>query len=477
MTATVTTTWNDLPPASPPMTDEDLCASWAPTGPAGPSHHDHTGHDHGVDEAPPVVAEPTAYPWSTSAAPTPPPAPPVTPPTRKGGARVAVAGLAVVGLLGVGFAARGLLDSPTQVSAGAVASAAPVAAATATPYVAGSDEEPVVAVAKALGPSVVLIKTDSGLGSGVVYDSAGLILTNAHVVGEAKTVNVQLSAGKTVEGKVLGADTANDIAVVQVQPGDDIVAARIATQAPQVGSLAVGIGSPFGLDETVTAGVVSAVNRPVDNENGAVANMIQTDAPINPGNSGGALANRHGELIGINSMIYSQKGENNGIGFAIPIERAKSVADKIVGGESVARGYLGVSSKATSDGQAGAEVAQIESGSPADQAGLKTGDVIVSIDGSAVKASTDLAALIGAKNPGDTVKVEVQRGGKTTTLQVTVGTRPASAATGKAPQGGQTDPTDPTDPTAPDTQGGSQGGSSQTPTTPRSTPSIPKSQR
>jgi S1-C subfamily serine protease len=159
-----------------------------------------------------------------------------------------VVGLAMVGLLGAGFATRGLLDNASaQVATNAAAaSAVPASAANATPFVTGSDEEPVVAVAKALGPSVVLIKTESGLGSGVVYDSKGLIFTNAHVVGDAETVNVQLSAARP-SGQGPRADTDNDIAVVQVEPATTSWPPGC-DRLPQVGSLAVGIGSPFGLD-------------------------------------------------------------------------------------------------------------------------------------------------------------------------------------------------------------------------------------
>jgi S1-C subfamily serine protease len=263
----------------------------------------------------------------------------------------------------------------------------------------------------------------------VVYDSSGLILTNAHVVGDAKTVTVTLGDGQSIDGTVLGSDTSTDIAVVKVDAGKDLPAARLATTPAQAGQLAIAVGSPFGLDHTVTAGVVSAVNRPVDNQAGVVASMIQTDAPINPGNSGGALANRHGEVIGINTMIFSQSGENNGIGFAIPIDTAKNVADKITGGTSLARAYLGTSTKASTDGTAGALVAKVEAGSPAADAGLQVGDLVTSVDGTAIKQSGDLAAAVGTKNPGDTVKLVVQRDGNEVTLDVTLGTRATTPTT------------------------------------------------
>jgi putative serine protease PepD len=292
----------------------------------------------------------------------------------------------------------------------------------------------VAAVAKALGPSVVVIKTDQGLGSGVVYDDSGLIITNAHVVGTATTVDVTLDAGQTIKGTVLGADTAVDIAVVKVKDATNLKAARLATTPPEVGDLTVALGSPFGLERTVTAGIVSAVDRPVSNDesgngSGGVVNMIQTDAPINPGNSGGALANRHAEVIGINSMIYSQSGDSAGIGFAIPIAKAKATADNIVNGGTVEHGMLGVSLGATADGQPGAVIGNVSSGSAADAAGLQQGDVITAVDGKAMKTGDDVAGAIGAKNAGDTVALTISRNGTTSTVTATLDAKAATTPT------------------------------------------------
>ncbi len=336
--------------------------------------------------------------------------------------------------------------------------------------VSGSTDEPAAAVAEALGPSVVQIELGQGLGSGVIYDKSGLILTNAHVIdagssqdlsgaapgvapgsspgaaGSSKgdTVKVRFHDGSTLDGTVLGSDSQADIAVVRVESPKDLPAARLATDKARVGQVAIGIGSPFGLQETVTAGIVSAVDRPVAGETGISVNMLQTDAPINPGNSGGALANRRGEVIGINSAIYSRNGENNGIGFAIPIQTAKAVADKIVKGESLDHGYLGVSSKATTGGESGALLANVASGSPAAKAGLKTGDVVTSVDGANITDPADLSAAIVAHSPGDTVSLEVRRNGSTETVSVQLGVRPAqsSADPGSQP-GGRSTPRNP----------------------------------
>jgi putative serine protease PepD len=417
----VTTTWNDTPPATPPTTDTDPCVAWGAE--ADHAHHGHVHHDvppYQQHEAP-AWSLPQ---WDSTGLPTPPPeARPTI--TRKGrGAKVLAGTVAVAALLGAGFVAGGLVDDASNTATGptpTTASAMPVA--DPTPLVEDDAEEPVAAVAEALGPSVVKIQTQDGLGSGVVYDESGLILTNAHVIAGSTAVQVVFSDGTTADGEVLGSDAANDIAVVQVSV-EELAVARLADEPARVGQLAVAVGSPFGLEQTVTSGVVSAVNRPVqggDDGSGAVVGMLQTDAPINPGNSGGALANRQGEVIGINSMIFSQSGENNGIGFAIPIDRAKEIADALVNGGSVGRGILGVRSTTPTTGEAGAEIAEVTRGSAAAAAGLEVGDVIVAVDGTSIKAQGDLAVAIGSHQPGDQVDVEIVRDGSSMTVQVTLG--------------------------------------------------------
>jgi len=276
----------------------------------------------------------------------------------------------------------------------------------------------------ALRPAVVQLENDQGLGSGVIYDASGLILTNAHVVEDADTMSVSFDDGRTAEGKVLGRDAEADIAVVQVDlPG--LIAARLDDGKVVVGQMAIAIGSPFGLSESVTAGIVSAVDRPVDGS-ALTINMIQTDAPINPGNSGGALANRSGAVIGINTAIFSQSGDNSGIGFAIPIQTAKAIADKIVAGESLAHGYLGVTSTLPDDGSGGAEITSVSSGSPAKAAGLQPGDIITKLDGEAVRSPQDVSARIVVKSPGDTVTMVIKRDGAEQTVTATLVERPKS---------------------------------------------------
>ncbi|MCX7619236.1 MAG: trypsin-like peptidase domain-containing protein [Acidimicrobiales bacterium] len=294
----------------------------------------------------------------------------------------------------------------------------------ATPIVAGDASEPAAEVAKVLSPSVVQIENGDGLGSGVIYTADGLILTNAHVVGSSRTVKVRLSDGSVSTGRVLGTDVSSDVAVVDIDRSG-LTPARLAEDPPVVGQMAIALGSPFGLQSTVTAGIVSAVDRPVSGETGVAVNMIQTDAPINPGNSGGALANRRGEVIGINASIFSRSGDNSGIGFAIPIQTAKTIADKIQRGESLAKGYLGVETRPTStDGRAGAQIARVLVGTPADKAGLEPGDLITAIDGNPVKNPTDLSARIAGHSPGDRVVLEVDRGGQTRTIEVELTAKP-----------------------------------------------------
>jgi S1-C subfamily serine protease len=291
-----------------------------------------------------------------------------------------------------------------------------------TPAVSGNGAEPIADVAAALSPAVVQIqREDGGLGSGTIYDAQGYILTNAHVVGNASTVRVVLADGSTYTGEVLGTAPTSDVAVVDIDADIDLPVARLATEPVRVGQTVVAIGSPFGLDQTVTAGIVSAVDRPVEGEAGAV-NMTQTDAPINPGNSGGALANLSGEYVAMPSAIYSQDGENNGIGFAIPIATAKRIADQIVSGQAVATAGLNIEA-GDSNREAGAVVSRVTSGGAADDAGLEAGDRITAIDGDQVRNRAELQARIGTYSPGDTVAVTYVRDGQTHTVEVALGTR------------------------------------------------------
>ncbi len=357
--------------------------------------------------------------------PTPPPAEPPRPvgaPSPQPGGRNRlglgfVAGLLLALLVGsVGFAIG--RDQSGGKSVASVTTPAPQKVSI-TPAPAGTIE-PAEAVAKALSPAVVQIETSQGLGSGFIYDTDGHVLTASHVTGGESTVQVRLADGTTEKGQVVGEDPGTDVAVVKIKGRADLPVAKLALGSKvDVGQSAIAIGSPFGLDQTVTAGIVSAVGRSMNTPGGAIP-MIQTDAPINPGNSGGALANRNAEVIGINDSIESQSGANAGVGFAIPIDTAKTVADKLVKGESIDTAVLGVSGTDSQTGEGGAVVTQVVSGSAADKANLKEGDRITAIDGQNVNGMVDLAAKIRSHQPGDQVTLTVTRGSDNQTIKVTL---------------------------------------------------------
>jgi putative serine protease PepD len=334
--------------------------------------------------------------------------------------RTLLALVAAVGLLLTGAGLNRLADRNEQPAAsGGVPVSSPAA-----PGQTG--QEPAAAVARNLGPSVVQLETDSGLGSGVIYDKNGYILTAAHVTEGSQSLTVRLFDGTALRGRVVGSDQGNDIAVVKVDR-TDLRPAKLALGVDlQVGQMAVAIGSPFGLEQTVTVGVVSAKQRSLRTQDGGGLEVIQTDAPINPGNSGGALADGLGRVIGINDSIRSESGGNEGVGFAIPIDTAANSAARIVKGEPIRSGYLGVSLDTPSLGRAGALVNTVQQGSPAEQSGLEVGDLIVQFGGKSIQSSDDLAAQIRSVSPGQRIPVKVVRGGKEQAVTVTVGQRPAS---------------------------------------------------
>jgi S1-C subfamily serine protease len=285
-------------------------------------------------------------------------------------------------------------------------------------------EEPVADAAAVILPSVVQIQTGQGVGSGVIYDSNGLILTAAHVVEGAETVTVRLADGEQVEGTVLGGTSGADVAVVQVD-STDLPAAELALDDdPQVGQMAIAVGSPWGLQGTVTSGIISAVDQAIPQGASARA-VLQTDAAINPGNSGGPLVDRQGRVIGINVSIFSLSGANDGVGFAVPIDIAHDIAERVVAGEEIQTAYLGVSLGVVESGQGGALIAEITPGTGAEEAELQVGDLVISIDGAPVQDGGDLAAQVQTHQPGDTVDLVVVRDGTEVTVPVTMSERPA----------------------------------------------------
>jgi len=269
----------------------------------------------------------------------------------------------------------------------------------------------------------------TGLGSGFIIDRNGTILTNYHVVDGAQKISVTLSDGKTYDAKVIGKDQKTDIAVIKIDAGQDLPAVTFGdSDRLEVGEWVMAIGNPFGLDHTVTSGIVSAKGRQIGQ--GPYDNFIQTDASINPGNSGGPLINLRGEVVGITTAIYSQSGGNIGIGFAIPTNSVKELLPQLKDKGRVVRGYLGTTVQkitpeiADSMGlkqQRGALVADVMRGSPAERAGIKTGDIITEFNSKEVKDSAELPALVARVAPGTTASIKVLRDGKEISLPITVG--------------------------------------------------------
>ena len=296
------------------------------------------------------------------------------------------------------------------------------------PLVNTQGDEPVADVAEALLPSVVQIEVvnngiERGVGTGVIYDASGLVMTAEHVVQGLDEVRVRLSDGNKVAGQVIGTDEDNDIAVIAIDGGPYLAAPLAINDKPRPGSLAVALGSPWGLDSTVTAGIVSAVDRTILSGGGVPRSMLQTDASINPGNSGGPLVDRTGRVIGINVSIYSTSGANDGVGFAVPIDRAFRVSEALVAGGQFVTGFLGVTLDTTADLSAGAVVSSVEPGTAAASAGIRVGDTVLSINGVPVAEPADLGAQVRAFQAGDTIELEIQRNGTVDTLAIELGAR------------------------------------------------------
>lgn len=296
------------------------------------------------------------------------------------------------------------------------------------PLILTPGDEPVADVAEALLPSVVQIEVvnngiERGVGTGVIYDSSGLIMTAEHVVQGLDEVRVRLSDGNKVVGQVIGADTDNDIAVIGIEGGPYAAAPLALDAKPRPGSLAIALGSPWGLDSTVTSGIVSAVDRAIVSAQGIPRSMLQTDASINPGNSGGPLVDRSGRVIGINVSIYSTSGANDGVGFAVPIDRAFRVSEALVAGGEFVSGFLGVRLDNPADLSAGAVVTEVTPGTAAEAAGIRVGDTVLSINGVPVAEPADLGAQVRAFQAGDTVELEIDRNGTVETLIIELGAR------------------------------------------------------
>lgn len=363
--------------------------------------------------------------------------------------RIAVAGLIAVGLLTVGTGCTG--QPSNQASAGTPSTAASgQAPGNGAGSGAGSGSgggsadslataglPAVPGIVRQVEPSVVTIRTQIGLGSGVVYHSDGTIVTDAHVVEDQqkqpyKTVQVQFADGSQASAKVVGVDDATDVGVIKADK-TNLPAAKFSSSQPEVGQLDVVIGSPLGLDETVTAGIISALHRnmpPSQEAPQGSLDLIQTDAPISPGNSGGAVVNSNSEVIGLSEAYLPPSSGAVAIGFVTPATTVTNVADQLLTNGTVKHALLGVVpadltpqivQRFNLSATSGALVIDVSSGGPADKAGIKAGDIITAFDGGKVTSVTDLLAALRKKDPGQQVDVTLQRGQQSQTVHVTLG--------------------------------------------------------
>lgn len=279
--------------------------------------------------------------------------------------------------------------------------------------------------AQSRGPSVQM-----GLGSGVIVQSNGTILTNHHVIDGAEAIKVELKDNRVYEAKLIGSDPPSDLAVLKIE-GQDLAALRMGdSDRVRVGDVALAIGNPLGIGQTVTAGIISAKGRVTGLSDGSFEDFLQTDAPINQGNSGGALINTDGELVGINSQILSTSGGSIGIGFAIPSNMARMVMDQLVASGKVRRGQLGVAIQPLPPEQAerfglqdsqGVVVASVASNSPAARAGVRQNDVIVAFEGQPVTDGNTFRNRVASTAPGTKVKLTVLRAKEKQEIEVTLG--------------------------------------------------------
>jgi putative serine protease PepD len=333
--------------------------------------------------------------------------------------------VAMVALVAAGaLVLAGCDANPTATGSAAATSGLEVAAS------AQALQQQFVEVVKQVGPSVVLIQTSQGLGSGIVFDSKGDVVTNNHVVQGAGGFQVTLANGKQYHARLVGSFAPDDLAVLQINAGGLHQAAFADSSRLQVGDVALAIGNPLGLQSSVTEGIVSALGRTVNEDNGvALPNVIQTSAPINPGNSGGALVNLQGQVIGIPTLAATDPqlgGSAPGIGFAIPSNTVGDIASQLIEQGKVTRShraFLGVQVAATTSG--GLLVAQVQPGGPAAKAGIRAGELLAAVNGAATPDPATLADVLAGLNPGQTVPVAViGPAGAKQTVRVTLGQSP-----------------------------------------------------
>jgi putative serine protease PepD len=430
------------PPANPrPVPTSPTASVSAPAGPPLP----------GPGPTPPPSGS------VPGGAPTPPGAPPAAPasrPTPSGRGRRGVAVLAAVGLTLASATGGALVALALDDNDGA-----PAVTSLDTRPAANGDrsapDEPLSQAAAAVLPSVVSITFRSaqlsGSGSGIVISEDGQILTNNHVVAAAADggdLTVTFSDGTTADASIVGRDPATDLAVIQADGVSGLTPATFGNSDDlHVGDTVLAIGSPLGLDGSVSAGIVSALNRSItlqgDQEQSpfggrqqpgqtAVIDAIQTDAAINPGNSGGALVNADGQVVGVNTAIASlaqgttSESGNIGVGFAIPIDSARDIAQQLVENGSVTHAFLGVSIADAENGEPGALVGSVQQGTPAEAAGLQEGDVITKVGDTEVTDAAGLTAAIRDHRPGDSVTIQYTRDGQSASVDVTLGELPSN---------------------------------------------------
>jgi putative serine protease PepD len=414
------------------------------TPPPGPSDPTHNPYERAYGEeptAPIPVTRPETPPYGPPTAQLPPSYGPATGspaperPRRRGGlaAAVVATSLLVGGLAGVGGAAAWDAAQDDEPGSTRTSQTTPVVDQGDTEAEEGSVESVAATVLPSVVKIDVLSEEGSGSGSGIILTDDGTILTNNHVVETAAdggAIRVSFSDGSTADAEILGTDPLTDTAVIRAEDVTGLQPATIGQSANlDVGQGVVAIGSPFGLDATVTSGIVSALDRPVnagadDAGNSTTYPAIQTDAAINPGNSGGPLVDMTGAVVGINSSIrtaassVSGPGGSIGLGFAIPIDEVMPIVDQMAAGETPTHARLGIQVGSPEDGSAGAVLIEVSDGSTAEEAGLQPGDVITRIDDQRIVGADSLVATIRSYRPGDTVEVVWTRDGEEQSAEV-----------------------------------------------------------
>jgi putative serine protease PepD len=349
-----------------------------------------------------------------------------------------IAALAAVTILAVGggaFAAGTLLDNDDSTSKG-LARPAALPAVSSKPITPARGQTRAGAIYEQDSPAVVSIKTSGGSGTGFLIDGKGTLVTNDHVVDTSTNVQVKFGTdGRTIRGDVKGVDASSDLAVVHIDPSAIPAGVKplqfADSSGVRVGDVAIAIGNPFGLDRTVTEGIVSSLGRTLTAPNGfQIDGVIQTDAAINPGNSGGPLLDDGGKVIGVNSQIATNglSAGNVGIGFAVPSNTVRQVLPGLKLGKTVSHAWLGVRldapSRLSPSTPSGAAIVSVTIGSPADDAGLQAGDIVTDIDGTRIGTPTELSTYVNSKAPGDKIVMTVQRNGQTEKIDVLLGNQP-----------------------------------------------------